>query len=171
MSDDNGESAGTCGCSAAGAEGPWDRRSATINQALMGIPVLVGTAALARYRRRKLLLFLPVVAAFFTVWRKWTCARCQYYGAECSTLLGIATAKMMPRDTEHELDRNMMTLDFAFMGAMMLIPLRQVLKSPVLAAAYLLGTAAGFYAILSNACPRCGNDFCPMKDVSKRLNF
>jgi hypothetical protein len=169
MNGDNGESADTCGCPASQDASPWDRQSAITNQVLMGAPVLVGTAALWRYRWRKLLVFLPAVTAFLTVWRRWTCARCQYYGTECSTLLGIATAKMMPRDTEHELDRNMMTLDFAFLGAVMLIPLRQVLKSKLLTAAYLLGTVAGFYGILKNACPRCGNEFCPMKDLAGRL--
>src|SRR5450756_2906943 len=80
MNGDNGESADTCGCPASQDASPWDRKSAITNQVLMGAPVLVGTAALWRYRRRKLLVFLPAGTAFLTVWRRWTCARCQYYG-------------------------------------------------------------------------------------------
>jgi len=33
-----------------------------------------------------------------TAWRRFVCARCRYYGQKCSTLLGIMTARMMPRD-------------------------------------------------------------------------
>jgi hypothetical protein len=156
-----------CGCEVDGAPSPWDLQSATVNQVLMSAPTLIGAVALLRYRRRKLLLFLPAAAAFVTVWRRYTCARCRYYGQACSTLLGIATARMMPRDTERELDRRTMQLDFAFLGALMLIPLRQVLKSRVLAVAYFLTSGACVAAILRNACPRCGNEFCPMKDLSR----
>lgn len=148
---------------------PWDRASAIRNQALMSLPIALGTFALARYRARKLLVFLPAVAAFLTVWRKFVCARCRYYGRECSTLLGIATARMMPRDTEHELGRSEMVWDFAFIGALLLMPLRQVLKSGILTVAYLGSAAASLAAILFDACGRCENEFCPMKDVRSAI--
>jgi hypothetical protein len=123
------DNSATCGCGAGEAASPWDMQSAVVNQVLMSAPALIGAVALARYRRRKLLIFLPAAIAFLTVWRRYTCARCRYYGQACSTLLGVATARMMPRDTTKELDRQTMQLDFAFLGAVMLIPLRQVLKS------------------------------------------
>lgn len=146
---------------------PWDRDRAAVNQALMGLPILIGTIALAKYRARKLLVYIPAVVGFLTVWRKWVCARCQYYGTECSTLLGIVTARMMPRDETRELDRNAMIADFAIMGAIMTMPLRQVLRKPSLAIAYLVATGAGMSSILLNACGKCGNEFCPMKDLRK----
>jgi hypothetical protein len=161
------DNSATCGCGAGEAASPWDMQSAVVNQVLMSAPALIGAVALARYRRRKLLIFLPAAIAFLTVWRRYTCARCRYYGQACSTLLGVATARMMPRDTTKELDRQTMQLDFAFLGAVMLIPLRQVLKSRVLAVAYFLTSGACVAAILRNACPRCGNEFCPMKDLSR----
>lgn len=161
----------SCDCSGFDQpETPFDRRSAMTNQILMAAPVAVGTLALWRYRKRKLLVYLPAVVAFFTVWRRYVCARCQYYGTECSTMLGVLTEKMMPKDETRSLDRNMMIVDFAYMGAMMMIPMRQVLKKPWLALAYFGITAAGFGSIFFNACSRCGNEFCPMKDMSNKLN-
>ena len=146
---------------------PWDRNSAIVNQVLMGIPVAIGTRAIARYRPLKLIYYLPGVVLLVTAWRRFVCARCRYYGKECATLLGIATARMMPRDEEKALDRNTMFADFTFIGVLALIPLPQVLKRSRLAVPYLLSLAAFFFAILFNACGRCGNDFCPMKDLEK----
>ena len=159
-----------CGCATESeAATPWDMQSATINQALMTLPIVIGTYAIARYRARKLLIYLPAVIAFLTVWRRYACARCQYYGKECSTLFGLATAKMMPRDTEHELDRQGMTIDLAYIGLLGIMPMRQVLKRPLLAIVYLVAYAGGFGAILINACGRCGNEFCPMKDLRRMV--
>lgn len=107
---------------------PWDRNSAIVNQVLMGIPVAIGAQAIARYRPLKLIYYLPGVVLLVTAWRRFVCARCQYYGKECSTLLGISTARMMPRDEEKALDRNTMMADFTYMGVLALIPLPQVLK-------------------------------------------
>jgi hypothetical protein len=162
---------GSCGCS--GGERPvtpFFRKAAITNQVLMAAPVAVGTAALWRFRRRKLLLYLPAAAAFFTVWRRYVCARCQYYGTECSTMLGVLTEKMMPKDETKSLDRNMMVVDFIYMGALMMIPMRQVFRRPLTALAYFGLTAAGFGSIFLNSCSRCGNEFCPMKDLSRMLN-
>jgi hypothetical protein len=148
---------------------PWDRNSAVVHQVLMGVPVAIGVQAIARYKPLKLAYYLPGVILLVTTWRRFVCARCRYYGNECSTLLGIATARMMPRDEERALDRNTMFVDFAFMVALALIPLPQVLKRSRLAVLYLLSLAAFFFAILFNACGRCGNDFCPMKDLEKAV--
>lgn len=154
----------SCGC---GDDSPWDRESATLNQALMGLPVLIGSLAMAKYGRRKLLYYIPGVALFLTCWRRFTCARCRYYGRECSTMLGIMTARMMPPDEGKPLDRNAMYADFAFIGLLSILPLPQVFKRLSLGVLYLAAVAAGFSAILFNACGRCGNDFCPMKDLHR----
>jgi hypothetical protein len=169
MRPEDSSSATGFGCDTCARQDVWDRQNAVINQALMAAPVLVGTVALARYRARKLLLYIPAVAALLTVWRRYVCARCRYYGTECSTLLGVMTAKMIPRDDMVPLDRNTMVADFAIMGAIMAMPLREVIRNPSLALAYLLSTVAGMGSILVNACGRCGNDFCPMKDLRRTL--
>ena len=150
-------------------ETEWDRGAAVRNQVLMGAPVLVGSYAIAKQRPARLLLFLPAVMVFVTYWRRFICARCRYYGRECSTMLGVMTARIMPRDDSRALGRNAMIADFAYIGALSLFPLPQVLKSRRLAALYLLSTAAGATAILVGACPKCGNEFCPMKDLSNRI--
>lgn len=154
-----------CECEETG----WDEQSAMVNQALMSLPIAIGAWALLRYRPAKLLLYVPGAIAFMTVWRKYICARCQYYGQPCSTMLGVMTARMMPRDETGELDRNAMIADFAFLGALALIPLPQVLKKFSLAVLYLGSIAVGMGSILQNACGRCGNTFCPMKDVREKV--
>jgi len=149
----------------ASMESPWDTRSAMINQALLGAPELIGTLAIARYKPRKLLLFLPAAIGFVTAWRRFVCGRCQYYGETCSTMLGIMTARMMPPDESKPLDRNVMILDFTFLGTLWLLPLPQVFKKKWLGLLYAASVAACLGAVMTNACGRCGNDFCPMKDV------
>jgi hypothetical protein len=151
------------------ADTPWDTAGAVRNQLLMSVPIVLGAVALWRYRARKLLVYIPAVVYFMTGWRRYVCARCQYYGRECSTLLGVATARMMPRDESRELDRNAMALDLAFIGALVALPLRQVLKSPKLAAVYMAASAGGMGAILYGACGKCGNEFCPMKDLRAKI--
>lgn len=146
----------------------WDRADAIRNQVLMFMPFMVGSYAIARHRPGKLLCYVPAVVVFTTYWRRFVCARCIYYGRECSTMLGIITARMMPRDESKELDRNAMIVDFAYIGTLSLLPLPQVLKSRRLTVLYLLSAAAGFTAILAGACGRCANEFCPMKDLWKK---
>lgn len=148
---------------------PWDRNSAVVNQVLMGVPVVIGTLAIARQKPLKLIYYLPGVLLVMTVWRRFVCARCRYYGQECSTLLGIATARMMPRDEEKALGRNAMIVDFTLLGLLAIIPLPQVLKRSRLAVLYLLSLAAFSTVILFNACGRCGNEFCPMKGLEKKV--
>lgn len=164
MEAENSASVSGCTC-----QEPDRHAQATINQVLMGLPVLVATYALARHRARKLLVYLPAVAAFLTVWRRWVCARCTYYGKECSTLLGVMTARMMPRDETRELDRNTMIVDFAFMGAIMALPLRQVLRRPLTALAYAVTSALAVGSILLRSCDSCENEFCPMKDLREAV--
>jgi len=147
----------------------WDRKSAMVNQLLMFLPTPIGAYALLKHKPRKLLPYLAGATAFVTVWRRFVCARCQYYGRECSTMMGITTAMMMPRDESRQLDRSAMVADFAIIGALVLFPLPQVFKEFHLTVVYLAAAAAGLGSILINACPRCGNDFCPMKDLHRAI--
>ncbi len=147
----------------------WDVKSAVVNQALLCLPFPVGAYALWKHKPWKLPVFVGGAVAFLTICRRYACARCRYYGRVCSTMLGVATASMMPRNPDRELDRRAMAADFAFVGAVVMVPLPQALKSLRLAVLYLGACAAAVGAILLNACPRCGNDFCPMKDVSRAL--
>ena len=155
------------GCSCEGREEPTadEVTNATINTALMGATIAVGAAAIAKYKPAKLLLFVPGVVVFMTWWRKFVCARCVYYGRTCSTLFGVWTSRMMPRDEEHPLDREAMVLDLAFIGAMGVFPLPQLRRNRKLALLYLALLGLGMGRILFKSCPSCANEFCPMKDL------
>jgi hypothetical protein len=148
----------------------WDMPGAVLNQVMMGFPAVVGTYAIARWKPVKLLVYLPLVAGFFTAWRRFVCARCRYYGRECSTLMGITTSWMMPHDEEKPLDRKAMVADFTYITIIGLMPLRQVMKRPVLALLYTFGLLAAVSSILFNACWRCGNEFCPLKSISRKIS-
>ena len=136
---------GVCSAGAATAGG---RRDAEINTALMGATVAIGTVAIARQKPLKLLLYLPAVVGFMTWWRRFVCARCRYYGEACSTLLGIWTSSIMPRDEERALDRETMLADLAILGVLALAPLPQLRRRPRLAVLYLVATALGMARIL-----------------------
>lgn len=151
------------------AEAPWDRQTAMRNTTVLALPFLVATYALVRERPRKLLLFLPLVAFFLTGWRRFVCARCRYYGQECVTMLGILTERMMPPDEERPLDRNAMLADFAYVGFMMTVPMRQILKRPVTAILFAFLLLLAVFVVQSRACPVCENDFCPLKQLNVGL--
>ena len=152
------------------AELQWDRGCAALNQVVMGIPVAIGTYAIAKHRPRKLLYFIPGAAALLTLSRRFVCARCRYYGMECSTFLGVFTSMIWPRDESRPLDRKTMMADFALMGLLSLAPLPQVFKESRLTLLYVTSLFSAVSSILFNSCWRCGNRFCPMKDISRKIS-
>jgi len=156
---------GGCSCEGRSQVPAEDRLRAGINTGLMGASMAIGAAAIARYKPIKLLLFVPGVIALATWWRKFVCARCVYYGRTCSTLLGVWTSKILPRDEERELDRDAMIVDLAFIGLLAAMPLPQVMRNRKLAALYFAALALGSGRVLFLSCPTCANEFCPMKDL------
>jgi hypothetical protein len=148
---------------------PFNRRNAMVNQVFFSTPTVIALYAIAKYKPRKLPIFLAGNAALYTVMRRLVCARCQYYGQPCSTMLGIMTAKMMPRDESKALDRNGIYADFAVMFALGFYAAPQIDKSLKLSLIYHASVVAAFGAVLFNACGKCGNDFCPMKDLHKAI--
>ena len=148
---------------------PFDRRNAMINTAFVFMPTVIALYAISKYKPRKLPLFITANAAFYTVMRRFGCARCQYYGKECSTMSGIMTARMMPRDESKPLDRNALIADMAIMSALGLYAMPQIFRSYKLAALYHASLIGSLSAHLFNACGKCGNDFCPMKDLRKAI--
>jgi hypothetical protein len=156
---------GGCSCEGRSQVPAEDSLRAGINTGLMGASMAIGAAAIARYKPIKLLLFVPGVIALATWWRKFVCARCVYYGRTCSTLLGVWTSKILPRDEERELDRDAMIVDLAFIGLLAAMPLPQVMRNRKLAALYFAALALGSGRVLFLSCPTCANEFCPMKDL------
>jgi len=124
----------------------------------------------ARNRPIKLLCYVPGVVLFLTAWRRLVCARCRYYGMKCSTFLGVFTAMMWPCDESRPLDRKAMMADFALLGLLLMVPLPQVLRGFRLTVLYVTAVFAATSSMLLNSCWRCGNRFCPMKDVSRRIS-
>ncbi len=147
----------------------WDYNVAVQNQIAMSLPVFLGAAALIKRRPVKLLPYLLFVAFFSTLWRKAVCARCQYYGKACSTLLGVFTSKIMRKDERKELNRNTMLIDFSIIGLLALFPLREAMNLRVIRVLYPASLLAGFLFIFLKGCPRCGNDFCPLKVLYNSL--
>ncbi len=147
-------------------EGPnWDLKTAVQNQLAMMLPVFLGATALVRKRSKKLLPYLLLVGFFHTLWRRVVCARCQYYGKTCSTLLGIFTSRIMPRDEKKKLDRNTMLIDFTMVGLIAFLPLKEALSTKKVRVLYPVSLLLGISAIFFRGCPECGNDFCPLKQL------
>jgi hypothetical protein len=150
-------------------ESTFDRTNAMVNQVFFSMPTVIALYAIAKYKPRKLPVFLAGNVALYTVMRRFACARCQYYGRPCSTMLGIMTAKIMPRDESKKLDRNGITADIAIILALGFYAMPQTNKSLKLALVYQASIVAAVGAILFNGCGKCGNDFCPMKDLRKAI--
>jgi hypothetical protein len=150
-------------------QNPFDRKQAIINRVFFSMPPVIGLYAIAKYKPSKLPLFLALNAAVYLGMRPFVCARCQYYGQPCATMLGVMTSKITPRDDSKPLDRNMMLVDLALIFALGFYAAPQVNKSRKLALVSNLAGLAAFAAVLFSACGKCGNEFCPMKGVRKAI--
>jgi hypothetical protein len=148
-------------------ESPFDRKNLIVNQVFFLGPWVVATYAVAKHKPRKLPIFIAANFAFFTVLRYPMCARCQYYGQPCSTFMGIMTAKMMPRNESRPMGRNDLLNDFIYAFAPAFYALPQILKDRKIAMLYFTSLSVCLMPIIYNSCGKCGNNFCPMKDLRK----
>jgi hypothetical protein len=150
-------------------QNPFDRKQAIINQFFFSIPPVISLYAIARYKPRKLPFYLASSAAVYLGMRPFVCARCQYYGQPCATMLGVMTSKITPRDESKPLGRNMMLFDLALINALGFYAAPEVKKSRKLALINNIAGLVAFAAVLFSACGKCGNEFCPMKSVRKAI--
>jgi hypothetical protein len=150
-------------------QSPWDQRNAMVNTVFFLMPFLTGSYAIAKYKPRKLPFFLGAYAAFLTLGRRRICARCQYCGQECALIFGILTAKIMSCDKTRHFSRKDLYINFALLAAIESIPQPQVFKSRKLALLFYAFVVTRLGAVLFNACAKCGNDFCPTKDLHKAI--
>jgi hypothetical protein len=156
-----------CGCSAIGCAelnvSPWPPGTASKTTALFGLPGLLGIYALLRKAPRRLPLFAALWVVIATAVRKVVCCRCDYYGTECSTLMGKWTAMIFEKDEEHPLTTEAFYLDFALIGASVLFPLPQVKKMGSLyLLLYIASVLGSSLAVKQMACRYCPNTVCFM---------
>ena len=142
-------------------ENPFTLKGAMINTVFYFMPEVIGVYAIAKYKPRKLPLFIAVNVGLNTVMRRFVCARCQYYGQPCMTMHGIMTAKMMSRNESKPLEGNAIVRDTVILISLGLYTAPQILKSYKLAALCLASLIAYTYIFLFSGCRKCGNDFCP----------
>jgi hypothetical protein len=148
------------GC-AEGTESPWPTGTSYITTALFGAPALMGTYALLKKAPLRLPIFGGLWVAIVTVVRKVVCCRCDFYGEECSTLIGKWTALLFEKDEEHPLTAEAFYLDFALIGTSILFPLPQVKKMGArYLALYVATVLTGAVVIRQLACSRCPNTVC-----------
>ncbi len=156
---------GGCGCSEAGcaegAESPWPHGTSYITTALFAVPGLLGSWALLRKAPLRLPIFAGIWVAIATVVRKVVCCRCEYYGEDCSTMMGKWTAMLFEKDEEHPLTAEAFYLDFGLIGASILLPLPQVKKmGSRYLALYLLAVLLSAAGIRYFACRHCPVTVC-----------
>ena len=153
------KSEGCAGC----AESPWPAGTSYINTSMFAIPMLMGTYALLKKAPRRLPVFLGIWVAVTTLVRKIVCCRCEYYGTDCSTLMGRFTPLMFEKDEEHPLTAEAFYVDFSLIGAGILFPLPQVKKmGKGYLLLYLLALLAGGAVTRTLACGNCPVSVCPM---------
>ncbi len=140
---------------------PWTPGTAYITTALFAAPGLLGMWALLRKAPLRLPVFAALWVAITTAVRKIVCCRCEYYGTECSTLMGKWTAMLFEKDEEHPLTAEAFYVDFALIGASILFPLPQVRKmGGRYLALYLLVLLASSAGMRQLACSKCPIDVC-----------
>jgi hypothetical protein len=150
------------GCSQM-TESPWPPGTATRTTALFGLPAVLGIWALLRKAPRRLPVYMALWVVIMTVVRKYVCCRCDYYGQECSTLMGKWTAMIYEKDEEHPLTTEAFYLDFALIGASVLFPLPQVKKMGFFYLLLYVAAALGSsLAVRQMACKYCPNVVCFM---------
>jgi hypothetical protein len=150
------------GAAAAGLpEHPWPTSTAFITTGSI-LPIsAIGTYALLKGNRRKLLLWGMLWGALTTVSRREICARCPYYGEYCSTLMGKITPLMWPR-SDKPLTTQGFYWDIALAPALLLYPMPQVHRhSRQLLAAYLAAWILYLATMYNLACKRCPLTMCP----------
>lgn len=158
-----------CSGVAGAGENPWPRGTAYVTTAFFGIPVTMGAYALLRKAPRRTPLFAAMWVAISTAVRQVVCCRCEYYGQECSTLMGKWTATILEPDPGHPLTAEAFYLDFGLIAASLLYPLPQVFKmGKRYLALYALAIAAGGLGVRLLACTRCPNDVCFMNPRHKQ---
>ena len=155
------------GCSASGCaettESPWPPGTGTKTTVLFGLPAVLGTWALLRKAPRRLPLYVGLWLAIMTVARKYVCCRCDYYGQECSTLMGKWTAMIYEKDEENPLTTEAFYMDFALIGASVLFPLPQVRKmGKFYLLLYIAAALGSSLAVRQMACKYCPNAVCFM---------
>jgi len=140
---------------------PWPPGTSYITTALFQAPALMGAYALLRKAPLRLPVFAGIWVAIATVVRKVVCCRCEYYGEECSTIMGKWTAMLYEKDEEHPLTAEAFYLDFGLIGASILLPLPQVKKmGKRYLAVYLLTVLLSAAGIRYFACRHCPNTVC-----------
>jgi hypothetical protein len=145
------------------AESPWPQGTSYVTTAFFGMPMLLGAYALLKKAPLRLPIFLGLWVAITTVLRKFVCCRCEFYGKDCSTLMGKWTAILYEKDEEHPLTAQAFYLDFALIGASILFPLPQVKKmGKGYLVLYLMVLMAGALATRLLGCANCPIAVCPM---------
>lgn len=130
--------------------------------------ILLGVGTLAMTSIPKLALWLALFGVFAYPLRYLVCARCPYYGQNCSTGFG----KMVPRMFRKQEGRSMrlgLWLDVVILTVLFLLPLPETWQ---LGGALLTLLWAGAFALLGGvvtrmACSVCPLTFCPIGRAGK----
>ena len=125
------------------------------------MPASLGAYALLKKAPLRLPIFAGIWVTIATLVRKIVCCRCDYYGTECSTLMGKWTAMLFEKDEEHPLTAEAFYVDFGLIGASILFPLPQVRKMGVwYLALYVAAVLIGTISVRQLACRHCPIDVC-----------
>jgi hypothetical protein len=147
---------------------PWHTR-VSLMTGLPFIPIAILAAfVLLQTSILKLILWVAVLGIFAYPLRYLICARCPYYGQNCSTSFG----RIVPRMFRKQEGRSMklgLWLDVVMIALLLLIPLPEIWQvGGLLLTALWLGAFFLFFAVLTKmACSLCPFTFCPIGQAGK----
>ena len=129
---------------------------------LIGIPVLVMTNI------PKLVLWLLLMGIFCYPLRYLVCARCPYYGQDCSTYFGLWVPRLFKKQ-EGKSMRLGLWLDVVFFMILFVLPLPEIwqLGGLLLLLAWVAALLTMVTVLSRLACSVCPLTFCPIGKMSR----
>jgi len=149
---------------------PWPLKASRLAGFSMLPTIILGIYILAQTNIPKLLLWSLVLVVFVYPLRYLVCARCPYYGQDCSTPLG----KIVPHMFKKQEDKSMklgLWLDLVFFMVLFVLPLPEVWQfGGFLMLLVWFGALIFMSAVLTRmACSVCPLTFCPIGRMGRAI--
>ncbi len=149
---------------------PWSLTASRLAALSMVPTIVLGIYILAQTNIPKLLLWLLILVVFIYPLRYLICARCPYYGQDCSTPFG----KIVPHLFKKQEGKSMLLglwLDLVFLAVLFVLPLPEVWKlGGFLLLLVWFGAQTFTSAVLTRmACSVCPLTFCPVGRMGRAI--
>ena len=150
---------------------PWPKSQSFITMGTATAAWLLGLYAIAREKPKKLPAYLAASIVIMTISRKALCARCPFYGKNCSMLIG-KWAPLLYERSDKPLTRWSFIQDGLVGNFLFTYPLPELWKrSPRLFLAYQVALQSFLGIAVFRGCTRCPLEVCPVNRTLGKLGM